>query len=61
MSSDTQPPGKGRKRTVAEIWRLLQLAAADAAELILAGVASQWMTTFLSRIHAREDAIVKVL
>lgn len=59
MSSNTLSLEKRRNGAAAERWRLLRLAAADVAELVPAGVASQWMTTFLLRMRPDDYGIPK--
>lgn len=60
MSSDTLSWEKRRKSAATERWRFIRFAAADVAELVPAGVASQWMTTFLFRMHSDDSAVIRV-
>jgi hypothetical protein len=52
MSSDTLLLEKRRKSASAEWWRPIWLATADVAELLPAGVASQWMTKYHGLVHS---------
>lgn len=52
MSSDTLLLEKRRKSASAEWWRPIWFATADVAELLPAGVASQWMTKYHGLVHS---------
>ncbi|KAK0383270.1 hypothetical protein NLU13_9183 [Sarocladium strictum] len=59
MSSERSPLEENRNNAAAERWRLVRRAAADVAELIPAGVASQWMTKFLFQLRSDDFPIIK--